>query len=171
MQSAQLLNYGLFCTTILPLHVVRISSLTFTLSTSGSQTTNLFFPPVEIIYSAQIHTDGDRTGEDSQRARGQRTSEQSLHVHRLQEAATKTTAYVKTSLSFVGSFGGHISRYAHEWSHLTLDPWVLSTLSQGFRLEFVDDSVQSFGQPNTIRNNKDTQLRTQLRNKCPIFSL
>ena len=94
-----------------------------------------------------------------------------LHVHRLQEAATKTTAYVKTSLSFVGSFGGHISRYAHEWSHLTLDPWVLSTLSQGFRLEFVDDSVQSFGQPNTIRNNKDTQLRTQLRNKCPIFLL
>lgn len=45
--------------------------------------------------------------------------------------------YVKTSLTFFGSFGGR-----------PLDPWVLSTVSEGFRLEFVADPVQSFIQPN-----------------------
>lgn len=56
--------------------------------------------------------------------------------------------YVKTSLAFFGSFGGRISLFAHVWSRLTLDPWVLSTVSEGFRLEFVADPVQSFIQPN-----------------------
>ncbi|KZR98368.1 Uncharacterized protein APZ42_006246 [Daphnia magna] len=40
--------------------------------------------------------------------------------------------YVKSSLAFVGSFGGRISLFAHVWSRLTLDPWVLSTVSEGF---------------------------------------
>ena len=56
--------------------------------------------------------------------------------------------YVKTSLAFVGSFGGRISLFAHVWSRLTLDPWVISTVSEGFRLEFIADPIQSFIQPN-----------------------
>ena len=56
--------------------------------------------------------------------------------------------YVKTSLAFVGSFGGRISLFAHVWSCLTLDPWVISTVSEGFRLEFIADPIQSFIQPN-----------------------
>jgi hypothetical protein len=55
---------------------------------------------------------------------------------------------VKTSLAFVGSFGGRISLFAHVWSCLTLDPWVIFTVSEGFRLEFIADPVQSFIQPN-----------------------
>jgi hypothetical protein len=34
------------------------------------------------------------------------------------------------------------------WSRLTLDPWVISTVSEGFRLEFIADPIQSFIQPN-----------------------
>jgi hypothetical protein len=56
---------------------------------------------------------------------------------------------VETSLAFVGSFGGRISRFAQEWSRLTHDPWVLSSVSDGFRLvlprklslDFFDNSV------------------------------
>ena len=56
--------------------------------------------------------------------------------------------YVPTSLVFPGSFGGHIARFASEWSKLTLDPWVLSTVIEWFRLEFLSEPVQSFVQPN-----------------------
>lgn len=56
--------------------------------------------------------------------------------------------YVQTILAFDGSFGGRIARFAVEWSKLTLDPWILSTVSQGLHLDFISEPVQFTIQPN-----------------------
>lgn len=49
-----------------------------------------------------------------------------------------------TTLAFSGSFGGQIARFASQWSKLTLDPWVLSTVIEGFRLDFLSEPVKVF---------------------------
>jgi hypothetical protein len=56
--------------------------------------------------------------------------------------------YVQTILAFHDSFGGHIARFAVEWSKLTLDPWILSTVSQGLQLDFISEPVQFSIPPN-----------------------
>ncbi|KAI9550901.1 hypothetical protein GHT06_004520 [Daphnia sinensis] len=56
--------------------------------------------------------------------------------------------YVQTILAFDGSFGGRIARFAVEWSKMTLDPWILSTVSQGLHLDFISEPVQFTIQPN-----------------------
>ncbi|EFX70828.1 hypothetical protein DAPPUDRAFT_327777 [Daphnia pulex] len=56
--------------------------------------------------------------------------------------------YVQTILAFQESFGGRIARFAFEWSKLTLDPWILSTVSQGLQLDFISDPVQFSIPPN-----------------------
>jgi hypothetical protein len=100
---------------------------------------------------------------ESQRASGQGSSSHSGrnfdHPQRSSSSGgshqnNSSNRYVKTSLAFVGSFGGRISLFAHVWSCLTLDPWVISTVSEGFRLEFIADPVQSFIQPNASMDAK-----------------
>ncbi len=56
--------------------------------------------------------------------------------------------YVPTTLAFSDSFGGRIARFASEWAKLSLDPWILSTVTQGFQLEFISEPFQIFVQPN-----------------------
>jgi hypothetical protein len=56
--------------------------------------------------------------------------------------------YVQTILAFHDSFGGRIARFASEWSKLTLDPWILSTVSQGLQLDFISEPVQFLIPPN-----------------------
>lgn len=67
-------------------------------------------------------------------------------VHRNNNQANH---YVTTLLAFNNSFGGRIARFGAEWEKLTLDPWVLSTVGEGFRLEFLSEPFQSSVQPNT----------------------
>ncbi len=40
-----------------------------------------------------------------------------------------------------GSFGGHIARFAVEWSRLTLDPLIFSTVSQGLHLDLISEPI------------------------------
>jgi hypothetical protein len=103
----------------------------------------------------------------SQRASGQGSSSRSGrnfdHPPRSSSSGgshqnNSSNQYVKTSLAFVGSFGGRISLFAHVWSRLTLDPWVISTVSEGFRLEFISDPVQSFIQPNAPMTRRSTSV-------------
>ncbi|KZS05320.1 Uncharacterized protein APZ42_031517 [Daphnia magna] len=57
-----------------------------------------------------------------------------------------------TKLASFDSFGGQIVRFVPEWSIFTKDPRVLSTVSMGFKLEFLEQPFQSYPSPNSVMN-------------------
>jgi hypothetical protein len=64
--------------------------------------------------------------------------------------------YVQTRLAFSDSFGGRLARFAHVWSQLTQDPWILATVCRGFELEFLSDPYQSHVQCRDVSSAKGT---------------
>ena len=73
----------------------------------------------------------------------------------------KGSRYFQTILAFDGSFGGRIARFAVEWLRLVLDPWILSTVSQGLHLDFISEPIQFTIQPNAC-------MDTQQHNCCEL---
>jgi hypothetical protein len=104
---------------------------------------------------------------ESQRASGQGSSSHSGrnfdHPQRSSSSGgshqnNSSNRYVITSLAFVDSLVAVSRFFSHVWSRLTLDPWVISTVSEGFRLEFISDPVQSFIQPNAPMTRRSTSV-------------
>ncbi|KZR98682.1 Uncharacterized protein APZ42_005786, partial [Daphnia magna] len=69
--------------------------------------------------------------------------------------------YVQTRLAFSDSFGGRIARFAHEWSQLTQDPWILATVCRGFELEFLSDQYQSHAPTYAVMSHQQKELCDQ----------
>ena len=121
----------------------------------GPKFTQALVEQVKTLNALNQASGGGRNGRSSQSSSGHNYRSGSSQ-HGSQQGTSSSggqqqqnsNRYVPTSLAFPGSFGGQIARFASEWSKLTLDPWVLSTVIEGFRLEFLSEPVQHFVQPN-----------------------